>query len=507
MAAPLRADPMETADKAFQIAQSVQNSAAAQAVQQIALRLALKEGGLEHLALERRDLTERLAAARSDPDLDDGARRRTVEQLDTALLVNTRALAAGFPGYRDIVAPDPLTIAEAQSLMAPDEALIQMHQGSEWLTIWMISQAHVIWHRLPVTELDAADLVSAFRVGMGLGGTLRAAAALDDGADDAPLQPFNVALGANLYQLLFAAYGTQLAGYEHLMIVADKAWIGLPFGALLTDYSDSARSPGPRMLREASWMGMNHAITMLPSAISLRSARAPAATSGAATTLLALGDPLFGGTQSAADVARSASGVRLSDLAPLPGTRREVEAIAANFDAPQVLLGAAATEAAVRSADLTQQDVIVFATHGLIAGELQGLAEPALALTPPATPSAEDDGLLTAGEVAGLTLDADWVVLSACNTAAGDGAGAEGLSGLARAFFAAGAQTLLVSHWPVRDDAAARLTAAAFAEMRADPSLRKAEAMRRAMRALMQDTSDPTLSHPTAWAPFFVVGG
>ncbi|MEL7100390.1 MAG: CHAT domain-containing protein, partial [Pseudomonadota bacterium] len=106
-----------------------------------------------------------------------------------------------------------------------------------------------------------------------------------------------------------------------------------------------------------------------------------------------------------------------------------------------------------------------------------------------------------------LTLSADWVILSACNTAAGNGDGAEGLSGLARAFFAAGAQTLLVSHWPVRDDAAARLTAHAFAEIKADPTLGKAEAMRRSMIALAQDGTDPTLAHPTAWAPFFVVGG
>ncbi|MEM6729277.1 MAG: CHAT domain-containing protein, partial [Pseudomonadota bacterium] len=226
-----------------------------------------------------------------------------------------------------------------------------------------------------------------------------------------------------------------------------------------------------------------------------------------ANTLMALGDPLFQGTASADDVARAASGATLADLAPLPGTRREVRAIAATFDDPQVLLGADATEGAIRAADLSATDVLVFATHGLIAGELQGLAEPALALTPPAVPTPEDDGLLTAGEVASLTLAADWVVLSACNTAAGDGEGAEGLSGLARAFFAAGAETLLVSHWPVRDDAAARLTASAFAELRAEPGLRKAEAMRRAMATLMQDTEDPSLAHPTAWAPFFVVGG
>ena len=84
-----------------------------------------------------------------------------------------------------------------------------------------------------------------------------------------------------------------------------------------------------------------------------------------------------------------------------------------------------------------------------MAGDIKGLGEPALALTLPEKPNTSDDGLLTASEVAELKLNADWVVLSACNTAAGDKPGAEALSGLARSFFYAGAHALLVSHWDV----------------------------------------------------------
>lgn len=513
---PLRAQedpsPLQRTDLMFQMAQTVQNSEAAQAVQQIALRLAAKAQGLEPLAIARRDLVERIARTRADTALDDAARRQRLEELDVALRVNDQALAKGFPAYLDIVAPDPLTIAEAQALLDPDEALIQMHQGKDWLTLWLISGRHVLWHRLPVTQSDAVELVAMYRETMGLTGTLRAAAALDD--EPVATQPFNTRLAAILYQWLFAPFQGELAQYPHLMIVADKSWIGMPFATLLTDPAQAGSDPTPDMLRRASWMLRDHAITMLPSAVSLRAARAnrpaPLPDGGLpTTTLLAIGDPVFTGTQGTDAVVRAATGtVDVSQLAPLPGTRREVRAIAAAFPegSAQVLLGADASETMLETMDLSDRDVIVFATHGLIVGELQGLAEPALALTPPATITGSDDGLLTAGEVAGLTLTADWVVLSACNTAAGDGAGAEGLSGLARAFFAAGAQALLVSHWPVRDDAAARLTASAFAEMRAHPDLRKAEAMRRAMLALMDDDSDPSLSHPVAWAPFFVVG-
>ena len=138
-------------------------------------------------------------------------------------------------------------------------------------------------------------------------------------------------------------------------------------------------------------------------------------------------------------------------LDPLPETADELRAVAKAIGgaAEDIHLGASATETAVKDKKLSDYRVIYFATHGLVAGELKGLAEPALVLSVPQTGTSRDDGLLTASEVAQLKLDADWVVLSACNTAAANKAGAEAFSGLARAFFYAGARSLLVSHWPV----------------------------------------------------------
>ncbi len=154
-------------------------------------------------------------------------------------------------------------------------------------------------------------------------------------------------------------------------------------------------------------------------------------------------------------------------LAPLPETADELHDVARQLGAVDgdVRLGPAATVTNVKLAALDQYRVVDFATHGLVAGEVNGLSEPALVLSLPDVPTADDDGLLTASRVARLTLDADWAVLSACNTAAGDRPGAEGLSGLARAFFYAGARALLVSHWPVDSEAAVKLTTAAFSEL------------------------------------------
>ncbi len=107
-----------------------------------------------------------------------------------------------------------------------------------------------------------------------------------------------------------------------------------------------------------------------------------------------------------------------------------------------------------------------------------------------------DDGLLTASEVAQLKLDADWVILSACNTASADGTpGAQGLSGLAKAFFYAGSRALLVSHWPVVSDAAVAITTRMLAEA-AKPGVGRAEAHRRAMMAMIDDKDRPHYAHP-----------
>ena len=190
----------------------------------------------------------------------------------------------------------------------------------------------------------------------------------------------------------------------------------------------------------------------------------------------------------------------------LPKAEAELRQIETAFgsDFSTVLTGGAATEKAVREMGLASYSVIAFATHGLVSGELKGLSEPALVFTPPDLPVAENDGLLTATEISQMTITADWVILSACNSGGGRNNSSPTYSGLARAFRLAGARSLLLSHWEVRDDAAALLTINTVKN--AASGMDRAEALRQAQLELMSDPSVPGAAHPAIWAPFILIG-
>ena len=329
--------------------------------------------------------------------------------------------------------------------------------------------------------------------------------------------------------------------------------------AIPAHYSDYAR---------ITWLGQEKAISVLPSVASLKALRREAKPSAAPNPYIAFANPLLSGKDGTKKTAwakqvcpapgrneeavsssvalpasvrafASADDVRHQD--PLPETADEVCAVArlmGSDPSRDVYLGARATETQVEALSangtLAKARVIHFATHGLLARETEDVlnmangraqllsvatngliesgpnglktapqAEPALVLTPPA--NGEDNGLLTASEVAALKLDADWVVLSACNTAApGSETGTEALSGLARAFFYAGARALLVSHWYVNSAVTVPLITRAFSELKARPDIGRAEAMRLAMSSIIAEGGRK--AHPANWAPFAVVG-
>jgi CHAT domain-containing protein/tetratricopeptide (TPR) repeat protein len=358
--------------------------------------------------------------------------------------------------------------------------------------------------------------------------------------------PFDVERAHDLYQSLFGPI-EDLIKDKHLLIVPSGALTALPFHVLVTQPPAEPLPQRVGAYADVAWLAKSNPITVLPSVGSLKALRSFAKAGKATSSFLGIGNPLLTGpsgtdrrawtrlscAQAAPPSVQVASrgmpgsvsrlfGSGLADIElvrrqqPLPETADELCAVALSTGATgdTVLLGEKASETTVKrlSADgtLSNARVVHFATHGLLAREVgrarAAVAEPALVLTPPRQATEQDDGLLTASEVAQLRLDADWVVLSACNTAAGesDSPGAEALSGLARAFFYAGARALLVSHWSVDSRAAVSIVTKTFDEIRSDPGIGRAEALRRSMVALL--SSGGRNAHPATWAPFVVVG-
>jgi CHAT domain-containing protein/Tfp pilus assembly protein PilF len=361
------------------------------------------------------------------------------------------------------------------------------------------------------------------------------------------LPPFDVSRTHELYQALLAPFADLTKG-KQLIIVPSGPLTTLPFHVLVTDKPDDALT-GVARYQKAAWLALQQPVTVLPSVGSLQALR-KLGPSHAAEPYIAFGNPLLMGPSGsdkrawdkqrcrreakstraagARGIAQRGAALRAINLAelraqnPLPETADELCAVAEGLGAVRresdtIWLGERATERNLkrlsREGKLARYKVIHFATHGLLSGEssaiLNAKAEPALILTPPkdgatAAELEEDDGLLTASEVAHLNLDADWVVLSACNTAAGAG-DAEALSGLARAFFYAKARALLVSHWYVNSNAAVKLTTKAFAALKTNPKIGRAEALRRSMAELIRHGSAEEV-HPANWAPFVLVG-
>ena len=200
----------------------------------------------------------------------------------------------------------------------------------------------------------------------------------------------------------------------------------------------------------------------------------------------------------------------IADLPRLPDSADELRVVADALGASteSLLLGSDATERAIRQHSLNDYRVISFATHAVVAGEVEGVTEPALVLTPGHGDfNSKNDGLLTAGEIANLTLDANLIILSACNTAASDGfASGRGLSGLANAFFFAGARAVAVTQWVVFSSAAQKLGAGLISRSVKSSAAGVAEGLREAMLDYIASAKEDYLANPRFWGAFIIAG-
>lgn len=510
-------------EDAFEAAQWAYLSSAGKALRQLGLRTATGSPELAALIRQRQDLLAAIATREARlTQAADGASlvalRGEIDSLRAELSALDARLQADFPRYAELAEPQPLSVTDVQALLGEDESLLFFLPGSVNTHVWAISRDQVAWHRAAMWSDWLDGEVTSLRKDLDPNSVSRGAVTLVEGMDRPRIASFDRMNAYFLYTQLIEPVEQALAGKKHVFVVADGPLSSLPLSVLVSERPKGADTD-PDEMRGTAWLARRFAFTTLPSVDSLAVVRAAGQDAagrerrafrgfGAPLIGMGAGDPL-----SASAPAEEFFRGALADVATvralpaLPQTGPELRRLAEALGAPEdsLSLGAAATETAVKQADLSGTAVLAFATHGLLSGELPGLAEPALVLTPPDIGTPDDDGLLTASEVAELRLSADWVLLSACNTAGSDGKpGAEGLSGLARAFLYAGARSILVSHWPVRDDAAARLTTDAIAAV--GEGIGRSEALRRAMLALMEDERDLSLAHPSAWAPFVVVG-
>jgi CHAT domain-containing protein/Tfp pilus assembly protein PilF len=513
-------------DEALDVAQRGSQSAAASAVNKLAVRLAAGSDRLAELVRRDQDLAseaDRLdkaviaAFSKAGSNHDEPRDRARLAAIAVERVSLQKTLAVEFPDYAALSNPLPLKAKEIQALLTGDEAFVLFSLGESGSFVFALTRDKVDWKRIALGTGALSQKVASFRRGLNVGKA-------DDASGKSGL--FDLTLANELYVALLGPVEGLVKDKRSLLVAPSGALTALPFHLLVTEKPAAAIPDKIAGYRDAAWLLKRQAVSVLPSVSSLEALRAFARNDQAIKPTTGFGDPVFNPSGAGAET-RTASrslaneayadfwqgvGVdraMLADALPqLPDTADELKAVAKDLSvaASDVHLGSDASETTVKRAPLADYRIIYFATHGLVAGDIKGVAEPSLALSIPKQPSALDDGLLTASEVAQLKLNADWVVLSACNTIAGDKPGAEALSGLARSFFYAGARALLVTHWAVDSEAATRLTTSTFDLLKAEPGIGRAEALRRAMLTYLNDTSLPRNAYPALWGPFALIG-
>lgn len=559
---------IDPADEAFRLADIARGSVVQRALQSAAARTTIENPELAALVRKGQDIQQEISMLSDSlasmlargrlqandklvADLRARMNRLREQHQDTRQRINER-----FPEFAALLESRPLGMAQLRKFLKPGESVVAFYTGEKGTLVWAIpQQGEPVFHR---TALGAEELQKQVA-------TLRRT--LDLEVDyDAKAAEYNFALAHSLYQQLLAPVSSGLANASNLIVVPHGPLGQLPFGVLTTaPFTPTAGGLRFGSYIGAPWLLKQATIVQLPSTLALAALRtsqrkqantrrfvgfanpvfSQSGTSGNSATnrrvnargLLhpqrrdlsiapsealpeinpaSLVNPPPAGTTTPVPAINGINPSVFSHIPALPDTADEVQEIATIVHAnpaEDLFLGPRASEALVKSTNLLPYQVVMFATHGLKAGDLRGLNEPSLALSNPQITGEANDGFLTLSEILGLKLNADWVVLSACNTASADGKAQEAVSGLGRAFFYAGARALLVSNWPVETTSARFLTTDIFRRQSEQPAMNRAQALRESSLKLMQGALKDergqavvSFAHPMFWAPFSLVG-
>ena len=451
-------------------------------------------------------------------------------------------LRQAFPLYAQQVRPEPLPLAQVQALLQPDEALM----------IWVLSkhnndQQSCLLLVRPGRQAKLYPLDLNHKVLQKTVNDTRLVTSLAD-----PQQPFDLMTANGLYQQLFAPAANDLEGVQHILAVPDSALQNLPLHLLVKTPSAASKAPSNTDYANADWLAHHYAFSYLPSVHALADLRKSSATrhhnANDRLPFIGFGDAILRGntsettlllTQLGNNLKRGTDGLDFfpdpsplsSVLHPLPETATELGNIARLLTPntpPEIYLAQAATEHTLkqmsREGKLRRSRIISFATHALFPSDEAQKArmshlEPGLVLTPPTQGTAEDDGYLSASEIIRLELDADWVLLSACNTGTLTKQDANsGLSALSKAFFGAGARSVLASLGSVNSQSTEKLMTHLFNNLHNKPTMRRAEALRQSMLTMLAEPAEcgwrcwlhwqaeTQPAHPAYWAPFVIYG-
>jgi CHAT domain-containing protein len=500
----------------FETAQLVQGNLTAQYIAKAAARLA---AGDEKVSVALRQLQdaelalktlfqERDTEAQKPASVQDG---KKLAQLDAAIAEAEgkrndaeAAAQAAAPSYGQLIQADAST-KDVTGLLEPSEGFVSIYLGQQSSFGFLVTRERVTAYRVPLTFDTASKAVEH----------LRKTAQVDiDDRGNVRIPNYDVAAAHELYQQLFAPVADKLDGIDRIVVSSNGPLLALPFDMLVTDETAAVTNGD---YRKVPFLLKRFALSYVPAPQTFVRLREIKSSSQAPEPYIGFGDfKKPSNAQFAATFPRDRCASDLDALATLkdlPGTRDEILTVGKllGLKSQEIVLGEHFTKSALEHTDLKQYRVVHLATHAFLPSELRCLSEPSILMSAPRKALNANDAFLYSGEILRLPMDADLVILSACNTAGPGGAAGESLSGLARAFFYAGSRGLLVTHWSVDDDSAEFITTRTMLGMKPGSRKDTTLALRQAKLERLMTAGTPggpslIFSHPFAWAPFVLIG-
>jgi CHAT domain-containing protein len=491
----------------FLAAQLAQSSITSQQIAEASARLL--EGGRDPRAADairaQQDTTETLADLYRQ--LDDAGRpglggaagpsradlEKQIAEAQTAVADADTALQAASPNYGQLV-QRVVSAPDVFAALHPGEALSAITLGDAGGWSFLLHDGRIAVQPIDGGEPRMAKLVQRIRASTDI--------------ETATPPAFDTEAAAELYTALFGGFAAPLDGVTTLTVAPTGPLLSIPFGLLLTG------AASPDALPTAPWLIRRVTIAHVPAAANFVSLRRLAVTARAPRAWFGFGDfrpvTLAQAERSFPPASCGDTARLLAGLPPLPGAILELDSARKllGASASDELLGPAFTAAAVRRAPLKEYRVLHFATHAVLPTDLRCQNDAAIVTSAPNGAADASGALLAASTVTAMDLNADTILLSACNTGGPNGAAGESLSGLARSFFYAGARSLLITHWAVNDRMSAYLVALTLAGYQASADGGLEASLAAAQRRVLDEAkgSDASLAHPFYWAPLALIG-